>query len=61
MVVLKFYVKMEANPHLRSFTMTRSLIETAWNQQDLAQDEQFEYVRNINLVLSSRDILPALV
>jgi hypothetical protein len=60
-VILKYYARMEARPQLRSFTMTKSLIETAWNQQDLAEDEQVGYVRKINLALSSRDILPPLV
>lgn len=59
--LLEFFVKMEAKPHLRTFTMTRSLIETAWNQHDLIEDGQFQYARNINLSISSRNIPPALV
>ena len=59
--LLDFFVKMEAKPHLRTFTMARSLIESAWNQHDLVEDGQFQWARNINLVISSRDIPPALV
>lgn len=59
--LLRFFVKMEATPHLRTFTMAKSLIETAWNQHDLIEDGQFQWARNINMVISSRDIPPALV
>jgi hypothetical protein len=41
--------------------MAKSLIETAWNQHDLIEDGQFQWARNINMVISSRDIPPALV
>ena len=61
LALLRFFVKMEATPHLRTFTMARSLIETAWNQHDLTEDGQFQWARNINMVISSRDIPPALV
>jgi hypothetical protein len=59
--LLDFFAKMEAKPHLRTFTMAKSLIETAWNQHDLIEEGQFQYARNINLTISSRDIPPALV
>jgi hypothetical protein len=61
MILLNLYARMEARPHLQSFMRIRSLIQTAWNQQDLAQEGELEYVHKLNLVMSSRDIVPSLV
>jgi hypothetical protein len=60
-LVLNLYSKMEKKPHLRSFLETRGLIQTAWNQQDLAGDEVLEYIYKINLVMSSRNVVPSLI
>lgn len=60
-IVLCLFARMEQRPHLRSMTETRSLIQTAWNQQDLAGEEQMGYVHKLNLVISSRDVMPSLI
>jgi hypothetical protein len=60
-VILKLYANMEKRPYLQSFMASRSLIQTAWNQQDLAHEGELEYIRKLNLVVSSRDLLPSFV
>jgi hypothetical protein len=60
MIILDLWARIEKRPHLQSLLETRALIQTAWNQQDLADDEELEYVHKINLVLSTRDVVPSL-
>jgi len=40
MVGLKFYVRIEAKLHLQNFAMTKSLIETTWNQHGINKTSQ---------------------
>jgi hypothetical protein len=61
MVVLNLYARMEKRPHLKSLLEARALIQTAWNQQDLADEGGLEYIHKLNLVMSSRDIIPSLI
>ncbi|KAH7400839.1 fungal-specific transcription factor domain-containing protein [Phaeosphaeria sp. MPI-PUGE-AT-0046c] len=61
MIILNIYAKMEARPHLRHSLEVRSLIQTAWNQQDLAEDGALDYVHKLNLVMSCRDVVPRLM
>jgi hypothetical protein len=58
-VLLDLYAKMEMKPHLQSFMETRALTQTAWNQQDLAEDGTLEYIHKLNLVMSSRGVVPS--
>jgi hypothetical protein len=60
-VILDLYARMEKKPHFRSFLEVKALIQTAWNQQDLAEDHELEYIHKLNLVLSSRDVVPSLI
>jgi hypothetical protein len=60
-VILDLYARMEKKPHFRSFLEVKALIQTAWNQQDLADDQELEYIHKLNLVLSSRDVVPSLI
>lgn len=60
-VILQLFARMEQRPHLRSLMEIRSVIQTAWNQQDLAGQEESGYVHKLNLVISSRDVLPSLI
>jgi hypothetical protein len=60
-VILDLYARMEKNPHFRSFLEVKALIQTAWNQQNLAEDHELEYIHKLNLVLSSRDVVPSLI
>jgi hypothetical protein len=61
MIILNLYMKMEARPHLQGFMEIRSLLRTAWTQQDLAQDGELGYIHKLNLVMSSRDVVPSLI
>jgi hypothetical protein len=61
MLILNLYARVEKKPHLRSFLETRGLIQTAWNQQDLAGDEGLEYIYKVTLVISSRNVIPSLL
>lgn len=58
-VLLDLYAKMEMKSHLQSFMETRALTQTAWNQQDLAEDGTLEYIHKLNLVMSSRGVVPS--
>jgi len=61
LIILDLYARMEARPHLQSFMEVKSLIQTAWNLQDLAEDGELEYIQKLNIVLSSRDVVPSLI
>jgi hypothetical protein len=61
MVMLNLYAKMEKKPHLKSLLETKALIQTAWNQLDLADEGGLEYIHKLNLVMSSRDTIPSLI
>lgn len=61
LIILDLYARAEKRPHLHSFMEIRSLIQTAWNQQDLAEDGELEYIQKLNLVLSSRNVIPSLI
>lgn len=56
---LDFFARLEEAPHLNRVTDIKGLIQSAWIQHDLASDEQLEYLSKINLVLSSRNVLPS--
>jgi hypothetical protein len=56
--ILRIYANMEKRPHLMSFMEVKGLIQTAWNQQDLAEEGELDYIHKLNLVMSSRDIVP---
>jgi hypothetical protein len=60
-IILSLYSRMENQPYLRSFMESRSLIQTAWNQQDLSQEGILEYIHKLNLVVSSRDRIPSFI
>jgi hypothetical protein len=61
MRILNLFANTEKGPHLRSFLEIRALIQTAWNQQDLAGDEGIEYIYKLGLVMSSRNVVPSLI
>jgi hypothetical protein len=61
MIILDLYTRMEKRPHFRSFLETKALIQTAWNQKDLAEDGKVEYIHKLDLVLSSRNVIPSLI
>jgi hypothetical protein len=60
-IILNLYSRMENQPYLRSFMESRLLVQTAWNQQDLAHEGNLEYIHKLNLVISSRDLLPSFI
>ena len=61
MIILDLYARMETRPYLKSFMEGRALIQTAWNMQDLAEDGELEYIQKLNIVMSSRDVVPSLI
>jgi len=61
LIILDLYTRIETRPHLHSFMEVKLLIQTAWNQQDLAEDGELEYIQKLNLVMSSRNVVPSLV
>lgn len=60
-IILDLFARMEARPHFQSFMEIRSLIQTAWNLQDLAVNGELEYIQKLNIVLSSRWVCPSLI
>jgi hypothetical protein len=61
MRILNLFAEAEKGPHLRSFLEIRALIQTAWNQQDLAGEKGMEYIYKLGLVMSSRNVVPSLI
>jgi hypothetical protein len=59
MVILDFFTRLEHVPHRKSLLETKGLIQTAWIQNDLEVDGELEYVHKINLVMSSRNVVPS--
>lgn len=61
MIILDFYARLEMKPRLSHFMQITSLLETAWNQQDLQEDTNLGYIAKMNLVMSTRDIIPCFI
>lgn len=59
LVLLRLFTRLEQQPHLQSLLEVKGLIQTAWTQHDLEADGRLEYIHKVNLVLSSRDIVPS--
>ncbi|KAG9192943.1 hypothetical protein G6011_11677 [Alternaria panax] len=59
MVMLDFFTRLEQAPHLNSLLETKGLVQTAWIQHDLGVEGELEYIHKINLVMSSRDVIPS--
>lgn len=60
-VMLDFYARVEMKSRLPHLRQIKSLLQTAWNQQDLQEDANLEYIAKINLVMSTRDIVPCFI
>jgi hypothetical protein len=61
MLILELFAKAKEGPYLRSLLDVRALIQTAWNQQDFADDEGMNYIYKLTLVMSSRNVVPSLI
>ena len=59
MVMLDFFTRLEQSPHLNSVLEAKGLVQTAWIQHDLAVEGELEYIHKLNLVLSSRNVIPS--
>ncbi|KAH7380058.1 fungal-specific transcription factor domain-containing protein [Pyrenochaeta sp. MPI-SDFR-AT-0127] len=58
LILLALFTRIEQRPYINSFLGLKGLIQSAWIQHDLEVDGSLEYVHKINLVLSSRNIIP---
>jgi ubiquinone biosynthesis protein UbiJ len=61
MVILRLLAHSAQKPHLPHLRAVRTLIQTAWVQDDLQVDGDLEYIRKLNLVLSSSNVIPSFV
>lgn len=61
MVILDLYARMEKVTLMQNLLHVKSLIQTAWNQEDLREGEQLDYITKLNLVLSTRDFVPSFI
>ena len=59
MVMLDFFTRLEQHPHLNSLLEAKGLVQTAWIQHDLGVEGELEYIHKLNLVLSSRNVIPS--
>lgn len=59
MAILDLFAKTEKAPHLRNLQGVKGLIQSVWVQVDLQIDEEVEYIRKLNFVLSSSDAMPS--
>lgn len=57
-VVLDLMARREQAPHLRSLPAARALIQTAWTHEDLETEREVNYLRKVDLVLSSSEEIP---
>lgn len=58
-VMLDFFTRLEQAPHLNSLLETKGLLQAAWIQHDLGSGGELEYIHKINLVMSSRNVIPS--
>ena len=58
-ILLNFFTKIERTRHFNVLFEVKGLIQTAWIQHDLAVDRELEYIHKLNLVLSSRNVVPS--
>jgi hypothetical protein len=58
-VILDFFTRLEQAPHLNSLLEARGLVQSAWIQHDLVVEGELEYIHKINLVMSSRGVIPS--
>jgi hypothetical protein len=61
LIILDLYAKMESRSHLPSLLEVKALIQTAWIQQDLEVDGELQYIHKLNLVMSSREVIPSFI
>ncbi|KAF7681122.1 hypothetical protein GT037_000098 [Alternaria burnsii] len=61
LVMLDFFTRLEQVPHLNSLLEAKGLVQTAWIQHDLGVEGELEYIHKINLVMSSRDVIPSFI
>ncbi|CAN9168511.1 unnamed protein product [Alternaria alternata] len=59
LVMLDFFTRLEQGPYLNSLLEAKGMIQTAWIQHDLKLEGELEYIHKINLVMSSRDVIPS--
>lgn len=61
LAILHLIAATEQDPHVRNLREVKALIQSVWTQDDLAVDGQVEYIRKLNLVISSKDDIPSFV
>ncbi|OWY47523.1 uncharacterized protein AALT_g6558 [Alternaria alternata] len=61
LVMLDFFTKLEQGPYLNSLLEAKGMIQTAWIQHDLGAEGELEYIHKVNLVMSSRDVIPSFI
>ncbi|OAG16232.1 hypothetical protein CC77DRAFT_1024123 [Alternaria alternata] len=61
LVMLDFFTRLEQVPHLNSLLEAKGLVQTAWIQHDLGVEGELEYIHKVNLVMSSRDVIPSFI
>jgi len=59
MVMLDFFTRLEQHPQLNSLLEAKGLVQTAWIQHDLGAEGELDYIHKLNLVLSSRNVIPS--
>ncbi|CAN9391540.1 unnamed protein product [Alternaria alternata] len=61
LVMLDFFTRLEQGHHLNSLLEAKGMIQTAWIQHDLGVEGELEYIHKVNLVMSSRDVIPSFI
>lgn len=59
LIILDFFTRLEQSSYLSSSLEAKGMIQTAWIQHDLGAEGELEYIHKINLVMSSRDVIPS--
>ncbi|EXJ90069.1 hypothetical protein A1O3_03137 [Capronia epimyces CBS 606.96] len=60
-VILDLISKTQQDPQVRSFKEVGALVQAVWVQDDLEVDGHVEYMRKVNLAISTFDAVPILV
>lgn len=61
MAIIDLIAKTEEHLHVRNVQEVRELIQSMWVQEDLEVNGEVGFIRKLNLVLSSSDVVPGFV
>jgi hypothetical protein len=60
-LVLDIFAKSQSMTNIRDLGAIRKMVEAAWVQDDLHEEQELDYVAKLNAVMSAHKILPTFI